>query len=104
MYLVTSEIHCTRTALVVPLPIPLTLCNSSHTTEIPKLKCIVQASTHKAFSVKGKGNAVDAFPVSAQLLHQLSSRDIPNAHDRVYAPSSDVLTIRTDCNGSDTSR
>ena len=73
MYLVTSEVDGTRTALVVLLPARLTLCNSTHTTEVPKLQCLVQASTHKALSVRGEGNAADVTPVSAQPLHQLSS-------------------------------
>ena len=72
MYLKTSEIHGTRTALVVPLPVRLTLCSSTHTTEVPKLQ-FVRASTHKAFSVRGKCNVEDAIPVFAQPLHQLSS-------------------------------
>ena len=103
MYLVTSEVHRTRTALIVPLSVRLTLCNSTHTTEVPKLQCLVQASTHKALSVRGESNTVDAIPVSTQPLHQLSSRDIPDAHNCVQAPGSDVLTIRTDGNGGDTS-
>ena len=103
MYLVTSEVYCTRTALIVPPSVRLTLCSSTHTTEVPKLHYLVRASTHKTLSVRGEGNTVDAIPVPAQPLHQLSSRDIPNAHDRVHAPSSDVLTIRTDGNRSDTS-
>ena len=73
MYLATSEVQDTRTALVVPLPVRLTLCNSTHTTEVPKLHCPVRASTHKALSVRGEGNAPDATPVSAQPLHQLST-------------------------------
>lgn len=85
------------------LPFPLSFPtnprnNSAH---IPLLQRLVQAPANKPPPVRRERNTVHAIPMSPQLFQQLPRHDVPNTHDSVKRPGSDVPRVGGDGDGGD---